>query len=68
MKVGQHLSHFSLSDPKNLAASAVIQSSSELVLAELPEANMLKPLIFSVAQLLPIESGPVPQFIISAES
>ncbi|HEY0652070.1 MAG TPA: FAD-dependent oxidoreductase [Chryseosolibacter sp.] len=68
LKSGQHIPHLTLNDQKNLANDALIQSSSELVLAELPEFRLTKPLNFSVAQLVPIENGSVPAFVIHAES
>lgn len=55
-------------DPHDLSTSAKIESSSYLQLNELKESTVVQPLIFSVAQMLPLKMGKVPEFIVHATS
>ncbi len=67
---GQHIPHFELKDSSDLVHSATITASSELEIIHLPESEIKKPLINSVAQLIPIEKGaqiPAISFVVYAD-
>ncbi len=68
MKTGQHIPGHSLHDESDLVKTASVTASSELNLAELRLSDCIKPLTVSVAQLLPLGKGPVPQLIIHADA
>lgn len=68
MKSGQYIPGLSLTDRNDLVQTATIRASSELVLQELPEANLLKPLQLSVAQMVPLQKGKVEPFVFHAQS
>jgi hypothetical protein len=68
LKHGHYIPGHSFSDAKDLVRSSAITASSELVLNELPEQGLLKKLDPAVAQLLPLEEGKVPQFIVHAQT
>jgi len=67
MKTGQHIPHYALKDSLDLVQSATISASSELGLRQL-SAGIKKPLINSVAQLLPIQHSTVPTFDITVDA
>lgn len=67
LKTGQHIPGFELSDELDLVQSAEIRASSEYVLDELP-LDILKNLDVSVAQMLPLDQGKVPQVTFYVES
>ncbi|MEO5995173.1 MAG: FAD-dependent oxidoreductase [Chitinophagaceae bacterium] len=61
-KAGQHIPALALNDDANLVKEASIKASSELIFIGLPEAGFLKPLEISVAQMLPLKAGKLPEF------
>lgn len=61
LKTGQHIPGFALHDAADLVQAATLTISSELVLAELAPDGPQLPLTTSVAQLLPLAPGPVPE-------
>jgi hypothetical protein len=67
LQTGQHIPGLSFRDAKDLVQSATITASSELVLTELPESNLLKPLDLSVAQMVPLQQGRIAPFVFHAE-
>lgn len=67
LKSGQHIPGYELQDPFDLVQSASLSVSSEYRLEEL-EPSFEKPLDLSVAQMLPLDKGRVPQIIFHAES
>lgn len=67
LKSGQHIPGFELEDQEDLVQSAEISASSEYILDELP-SGMLKTLEVSMAQMLPLDQGNVPQVVFYAES
>ncbi len=68
LKSGQYIPGMSLTDQEDLVQLANITASSELVLEELPEANLLKPLALSVAQMVPLQKGKVAPFVFHAQA
>ena len=67
---GQHIPHLKLKDSSDLVQSATITASSELEIIHLPESEIKKPLINSVAQLIPIVKGaqiPAISFVVYAD-
>lgn len=66
LKTGQHLHNKVLFDDEDLVQSALIKASSELSLSEIPEDGQLQPLSISVAQMIPIAKGHIPDCIIQA--
>ncbi len=60
LKTGQYIPHVALKDPDDLMGSATISVSSTLNLEELKFDGPLFPLIYGVAQLLPVQPGPFP--------
>lgn len=66
LRGGQHIPGITYLEETNLVRNAVITASSELFLNELPETNLMKPIKESVAQLLPLREGKIPQLIIHA--
>jgi hypothetical protein len=67
LKSGQHIPGFELVDEADLVQTAAISASSELRLKEL-SSDFTKPLEISMAQMLPLSPGKVPQIIFHAES
>jgi hypothetical protein len=67
LQTGQHIPGLSFHDAKDLVQAATISASSELVLTELPESNLLKPLDLSVAQMVPLKKGQIAPFIFHAQ-
>lgn len=67
LRTGHHIPDLVLNDPFNLVRQAGIKASSELLLTELPSGNNMKPLDFSVAQMVPLKAGKVEAFIFHAE-
>ena len=61
LRTGQHIPGFRLEDEEDLARTATITASSELLLRDLPGDGPLVPLKDSWAMLLPLLSGPVPR-------
>lgn len=60
LKTGQYIPHAALKDPEDLMESAGISVSSTLHLEELKFDGPLFPLIYGVAQLLPVQPGAFP--------
>lgn len=67
LKSGQHIPGLELEDHEDLVQSAVVSASSTYVLNELP-SGMLKKLDVSMAQMLPLDQGKVPQVVFYAGS
>ena len=68
LQTGQHIPGHVLQQATDLVQSAAISASSELVLDELAEENLLKPLDISVAQMVPLPKGAIKPFILHAEA
>ncbi|MDO1449393.1 FAD-dependent oxidoreductase [Rhodocytophaga aerolata] len=66
LKTGQHIPGLILRDEKDLTRKAQINTSSELLLQELPMDGPLLPLDASAAQLIPLLPGNVPELRIHA--
>jgi hypothetical protein len=66
LKTGHHLPKLILNDEKDLVHTAHITASSELSLAEIPDDGELHPLSISVAQMIPVPSGKLPDVIVHA--
>ncbi len=62
MRRGQFIPRWRLKDPDDLAPSAMTTATSELKLVQLPPDGPLVPLAESWAQMLPVNTGPVPNF------
>jgi hypothetical protein len=63
LKTGQYIPHHRLADPADLARRATITASSELRLARLPASVEAAPVSLEkqpVAQMLPVQPGPMP--------
>lgn len=60
-KAGQHIPSLKLQDKRNLVHDATVTASSELTFSGLPETGMQKQLGISVAQLLPLQAGKLPE-------
>jgi hypothetical protein len=67
LRTGHHIPNLVLNDPHDLVPEASITASSELLLTELPSADLLKPLEFSIAQMIPLKEGKAEAFIFHAE-
>ncbi len=68
MKSGQYIPGLKLEEKEDLVQAASVTASSELVLQELPESNLLKPLLLSVAQMVPLQQGKTEPFVFHAQS
>lgn len=68
MKSGQYIPGLKLEEKEDLVQAAAVTASSELLLQELPESNLLKPLLLSVAQMVPLQKGKIEPFVFHAES
>lgn len=68
LQTGQYIPGLRYSAPGDLAASAQITASSELVFHEFPGEPILKPLDISVAQMVPLPAGKVPMIAFHAEA
>lgn len=68
LKTGQYIPGLALADREDLVQKATVTASSELLLQELPENNMLKPLTLSVAQMVPLKKGKIEPFVFHAQS
>jgi hypothetical protein len=68
IKHGHYIPGIRFTDNKNLVEASTIQSSSKLTLTELPEINLLKKLDPAVSQLLPLQKGKIPTFVVHAQS
>ncbi|MBA4053629.1 MAG: FAD-binding dehydrogenase [Marivirga sp.] len=68
LRTGQYIPGVVLNDERDMVQHATITASSELHLAEIPEADLLKTLEYSSAQMLPLQNGKVPLLIIHAQS
>lgn len=64
LKTGQHIPGFALVDPKDLVRGASIKASSTLVLTELVEEADPAPMEYSLAQMIPVGIGKMPEVII----
>lgn len=65
---GQYIPGAVFKSRKDIASQARITASSELRISDIPEGGLLKKLDPAVAQLLPLPAGPVPLFIVHAET
>jgi hypothetical protein len=54
-------------DERDLVQSARVSASSELLLTELPQGDLLKPIDESVAEMIPLIKGKVTSFVFHAE-
>nr|WP_198664440.1 FAD-dependent oxidoreductase [Jiangella endophytica] len=61
LRTGQHIPGHRLDDPDDLARRARLSASSSFALSSLPGDGPAAPLDTSLAQLLPVPAGPVPQ-------
>lgn len=68
LNTGQYIPGLTLKDSRDLVQSAVITASSELVFTEFPGKPLLKPLVLSAAQMLPLQEGEVAPFIFHADA
>ncbi|WP_333863948.1 FAD-dependent oxidoreductase [Chitinophaga sp.] len=68
LQTGQYIPGLRYSAPGDLAASANITASSELVFRAFPGEPILKPLDISVAQMVPLPAGKVPVMAFHAEA
>jgi hypothetical protein len=68
LRSGQYIPGLVLNDEADLTQSARISASSELVLNELPESDLLRPLDIAVAQMLPLAKGKVPDIVFHAQA
>lgn len=68
MKSGQYIPGLKLEEKEDLVQAAAVTASSELLLQELPESNLLKPLLLSVAQMVPLQKGKIEPFVFHAQS
>lgn len=62
LKKAQFIPNIKLIDDEDLARHALISASSNLVLSSLPESDIIKPLEFGTAQILPLKKGKIPEF------
>ncbi|MEO6523735.1 MAG: FAD-dependent oxidoreductase [Mucilaginibacter sp.] len=67
LKTGQHIPGLEYNDPNDLVQIAKLSASSEYQLNEL-SSDILKPVDISMAQMIPLNTGKVPQIIFHAES
>ena len=67
---GQYIPGMALRDPDDLVSMAVITTSTELRLSELPATGESARLDFSAAMMLPVRPGPLPamEFLLDVES
>ncbi len=69
LSTGQYIPGYTLKDPKDLVKTATLTATSELKLSELPFSEALrKPLDNSVAQMVPVNKGKLPEMIIHAHA
>lgn len=69
MRFGQFIPGYKLNDPRDLVRSATkLEGSPTFELSELPADGPSKVLVRSLAQMLPMLQGPVPEFRITAMS
>jgi hypothetical protein len=65
---GQFLPGITRQEKKNLTFDATIRSSSNYMLGELPESDLSLTLDPAVAQLIPLEKGHLPEFVVHADA
>lgn len=68
LKTGQYIPELVLTDASDIIQNATVEASSELLLSEIEDSNIIKPLDYSVAQMLPFEQGRIPEMVFHAES
>lgn len=68
IKNGVYLPSVKRKDAENLVQKAIIKTSSELLFSEFKDENIQKTLESSVAQMVPLQKGPIPQFSINITS
>jgi len=68
LKTGQHIPGRRLRDERDLVPGANLSVSGEWVLTELPPDGPVLPLVHSVAQMLPLTPGKVPQVTVWVEA
>ncbi len=68
MRAGQYIPGMRLEDPDDLARSATLRASSELVLRGLPADGDTLPLDRPAALLVPVPAGPVPEFTFTVDA
>ncbi len=66
LKQGHYIPGIQRIDQLDLVKEAQLEVSSTLILSELSESGLVKPLESSVAQMIPLKSGKVPSFIVHA--
>lgn len=66
LRNGHYIPGINKVDSLDLTNDAKIECSSHLQLSELSESGSIKSLDYSVAQMLPLKSGNVPEFIVHA--
>ena len=64
LKTGQHIPQLRLKDDQDLAQTAILSASSELVLDELLPSGEPQPMVFSVAQMIPFSNAPLGKVIL----
>ncbi|VUC29510.1 unnamed protein product [Clonostachys rosea] len=69
MRFGQFIPGYKLRDPKDLVRRAQsVEASPAFQLDSLPANGPPKVLVRSLAQMMPLEAGPVPKFFITAQA
>lgn len=68
MRAGQYIPGHRLDDPDDLARTASLRASSELVLTGLPGDGDTLPLDRPAALLIPLPAGPVPEFTFTVDA
>ena len=69
LKIGQHIPNQNLIDSKNLINNAIrIESTSTLLLDEIPPINEWQPLQYSTAQMLPVAIHKMPSVTFNANA
>ncbi len=68
LKTGQYIPNHVLKEEADIIQIATIEASSEFTLTALADGNIIKPLDYSVAQMLPIGMGKIPEMVFHAES
>ncbi len=60
IKMGHYIPAIELNDSKDLTQTATVHASSELHLSEIKLSDIKKPIVASVAQMLPLKKGKIP--------
>jgi len=67
LRIGHYIPQVIVKDELDLVQHATVTASSEMLLTELPEENLLRSIDESVAQMIPLTKGQAPSFIFHAE-